>query len=511
MQCCRGLFVLMDDLWSLSLACATISAGGSGNVYVKFILLAAIIMFFSLTTVFVFYSLTSMAAVKPNVLISDNAVLQQGISVPIWGTAHNGEKVIVKFQNQTVSTTAKDGRWMVRLKPLKPGGPFTMTISGESTIKLKNILVGEVWVCSGQSNMELGLSAVDGGDRAIAAAQDPMLRLFTVSHNPQDKPVSEVEGSWAECKPDSVRNFTAVGYYFGRDLRKSQNVPIGLIQSAASATLVEAWTSKRAVSVDTDLQNSIDKLSGDWKLRNTPCALYNGMIAPLQPYAIRGVIWYQGEKNVGQANQYEKKFTSMIRNWREDWGEGDFPFLFVQLAPFMKIVSEPEESKWAELREAQLKTSLHCPNTAMAVITDAGDPDAIHPRKKEPVGSRLALAARSLAYGEKVVSSSPLYKSLQIKGDRALLSFTNIGSGLVAKDGDLKGFTIAGADKKWHNARATIQGNKIAVSSPDVPNPIAVRYGWANCPVVNLYNKEGLPASPFRTDRFDITSGSQQD
>jgi sialate O-acetylesterase len=243
---------------------------------------------------------------------------------------------------------------------------------------------------------------------------------------------------------------------------------------------------------------------------NWPTALYNGMIAPLIPYGIRGVIWYQGESNAGRAYEYRTLFPTMIKNWRADWKQGDFPFLFVQLAPWMPIVKEPQESAWAELREAQLLTSIYLPKTAMAVITDAGDPDDIHPRKKEPAGARLALAARALAYKEKIEYSGPVFHGMKVADGKVVLSFKHVGDGLSSGGDKLTGFTICGKDRKWVNARAEIHNNKVLVWSPKVPEPVAVRYGWANCPVCNLQNKERIPASPFRTDDFPILTGPKQ-
>jgi sialate O-acetylesterase len=506
------------------------------------ILLAAV-------AVWVTVPVPAQATVKPHVLITDGMVLQQGMNVPIWGTADEGEQVTVRFQNQEFTTTAKDGKWEVRLDDLKPGGPFEMTIAGKNTLQFKNVLVGEVWVCSGQSNMEWLVSASAHADKTIAESKNPRIRLFTVAKRPAAVPLHTVHGSWLECGPQTVANFSAVGYFFGRDLQKARNVPVGLIHTSWGGTPAESWTSKPALEAESalkymadrqaqalarypqDLDNYIAALTrfkeGVVKAqaagRDFPdppgqladparnawgaSTLYNGMIAPLIPYGIRGAIWYQGESNVGRAYEYRTLLSTMIKDWRANWNQGDFPFLIVELAPFMKKETQPTESQWAELREAQVWTAQHVPNTAVAVITDVGEEFDIHPRRKAPVGARLALAARALANGEQIEYSGPVYSSMEVEGNKALLSFTHVGGGLVAKDGPLQGFTIAGEDHKFVNAQAEIQGDKVAVWSPHVSHPVAVRFGWANFPVVNLWNKAGLPASPFRTDDFPMLTG----
>ena len=478
----------------------------------------------------------SYAVVKPHGLITTGAVLQQGVDVPIWGTANDGEKVTVKFQDQSVSTVATAGRWLVKFKPLKTGGPFVMTISGENTIEVHDLLVGEVWVCSGQSNMQFKLKEATNSAAAIAAANDPLLRVLTVAPNYQAEPQSDLAVAWLACNPTNAPGFTAVGYFFGRDLRQALKVPVGLIHSSVGGTPAQAWASPavlranplfkgffegHAQSVSNYLpalaQFKADEpqLQEKWKaaadlakqagkpeprppsppanpVNRGPGCLYNGMIAPLLPYAIRGVIWYQGESNVSNPQQYATLFPTLIKDWRTVWGQGDFPFLFVQIAPF--------HSMTPELREAQLRTWQTTPKTAMAVITDCGEATNIHPRQKEPVGQRLALAARAIAYGEPIEYSGPMYESLTVTGGQAVLSFQHTGAGLVAIGGDLKGFTIAGPDKVFTNASATIKDRQVIVANPGVPQPVAVRYGWSNVPNVNLYNQEGLPATPFRTD-----------
>lgn len=447
----------------------------------------------------------AVAAVAPASIFTDNAVLQRGISVPVWGTANDGEKVTVRFQKQEVSTTAKDGKWMVRLAPLKAGGPFTLKIND---IEFKNILVGEVWICSGQSNMAWTVNNTTTGPVDIARSENPDIRLFTVPLKASYTPLTNIESQWVTCEPATTKTFSAVGYYFGRALQKALDVPVGLINTSWGGTFAEAWTSLEGFKAMPEFASWVaDEYTQKADGPNHASVLYNAMINPLVPYAFRGAIWYQGESNAGRAFTYRTLFPGMIKSWRDAWGQGDFPFLFVQLAPYMKIEDAPQDSAWAELREAQLLTLKASPKTGMAVITDVGNPNDIHPRDKEPVGARLALAARKIAYGQDIVDAGPIYKGMKTRGSSITLYFDNVGSGLVAKDGKLTGFAIAGADQKfvWADARI-VDDNKVLVSAPSVVNPVAVRYGWANCPVVNLWNKDGLPASPFRTDDFPMVT-----
>ena len=449
---------------------------------------------FLLILSFLALSAASFAVVTPNGLISENAVLQQGIKVPIWGTADPGEKVTVKFLGQEVSTVAKNGWWMVYLNPLKPGGPYTMRIND---LEIKNILVGEVWVCSGQSNMAWQVKSAENGEQVASEAKDPMLRLFLV---PKMRDPQKVPQAWKECSPDSAITFSAVGYFFGKHLREALKVPVGLIDSSIGGTPADAWTSRSALLSNAALKGIVET---PW---TRVSYLYNSMIAPLVPYGIRGAIWYQGESNARRAYQYRELLSTMIKNWRDVWGEGDFPFLIVQLAPFGREDPKRPDPSWAELRESQVQVTQTVPKTGIAVITDIGEELNIHPVKKDPVGERLALAARAIAYDEQLVYSGPIYKSCRIKGDKVIVSFDHIGSGLMAKDGELKGFTICGEDRSFVPAQAKIEKSKVVIRSPDVPKPVAARYGWSNWMVVNLFNKQGLPASPFRTDDFPLTT-----
>ena len=619
------------------------------------------------------------AAIIPNSLFSDNAVLQRNQPLPVWGTAKTGEKVRVEFAGQMVSTVAKDGKWLIRLKLLQPGGPFTMTITGDdNSLTLTNILVGDVWLASGQSNMQDPLgptwwaAPISHWQAEVAAADHPQIRQFKVPMVVSYRPGSDANGSWAVCSPKTAGDFSAAGYFFARDLQPTIKVPIGILFSAWGGTVAEAWTSAESLAKIPDFTNALaaihnvdpsqyprflaewydtndpgsaahpawsDALAdfNDWKTMklptywqhaglsnfngivwfrkeidlpgtwtgkaaslhldtiddqdttwvngirvgamfsfadrrnylvpagvlklgrnvitirvldagglggiygqsanmklelpgNTPMAsidlagewhykattplaklppipsnpinnpnvvtvLYNAMIAPLRPFPIKGVIWYQGESNDDsnqRARQYRTLFPLLINDWRQHWGIGKFPFLFVQIAPYNQMTPE--------IREAQLLTLKKVQNTGMVVLTDVGDADNIHPADKQTVGARLALAARALAYHEKVEFSGPLFQSMKIKGHQVSLRFTHVDGGLVAKGGPLKGFTIAGTDKRFVPAQAKIAGDTIVVTSDQVSAPVAVRFGWSNVPDVNLYNQAGLPASPFRTD-----------
>lgn len=596
--------------------------------------------------------------------------------------ADPGEKVTVEFAGQSVAAVAAaDGKWLIRLAPLATGEPRSLMVTGKNKIVITDLLVGEVWIASGQSNMErqLGLRAgqkpIVNWEPTAAAANQPAIRQFYVPQTKSYAPQPTVAGSWTVCTPETVKNFTAVGYFFARDLHAARQVPVGIIHSSWGGTPAEAWTSEAALrqlpdftdslaalkklvadpdlarretqakqeawyqkvdpgskpaaawsaahlemsdwrtmalptflesagypdfdgifwlrrtfelpnewdggdvelhlgavdDADTTWVNGVSVgattgwevprvyrvpgallkrganviavrvldtggggglyggndamrlifsaggkaeslfLAGTWRCKpgvalsisgwppadfsqspNTPTILYNAMIAPLLPYAMRGVIWYQGEANVGRERQYRELFPALIADWRQAWGLGDFPFLFVQIAPYNTMSPE--------IREAQLLTLNRAKNTAMAVTIDCGDANDIHPANKEPVGARLALAARALAYGEKLEHSGPIYESLEVKGAEAVLSFTHLGGGLVAKDSALKGFTIAGADKVFRPAQAEIRGDNVVVHAAEVKQPVAVRYGWANMPEGNLFNQTALPASPFRTD-----------
>ncbi|MBS2211302.1 sialate O-acetylesterase [Carboxylicivirga mesophila] len=637
----------------------------------------------------VFSNFPGKADVKLADVFSDNMVLQRNLHVNVWGSAEPGEKVMLSFNGQKLRAKAdKTGEWQVVLEPMKAGGPFIMIIKGKNELVLKNILIGDVWVCSGQSNMQWPVSKSINAEEEIKAANYPSIRLFDVPRSVSNVPVDSIPNAkWKECSPEMIKNFSAVGYYFGRDLQKEIDLPIGLIHTSWGGTCAETWTSRAFITKlpkyeefgeridnydvntvaqkyeddlkkalggfpekevgmaeqwmkpdtdrsewlsmtlptlwenagynrlngrvwfsfdcslteleldsiaqlhlgqihDSDIiwvngvkvggmnwanevervypvpvqllktgQNNItvrvedkyykggfaskaDKmffqlgekkipLSGDWQFKvdtvipdfnpfpnDAPSLLYNAMIHPLIPYGIKGVIWYQGESNTPRAKEYALTFPNMINNWRADWQQGDFPFLFVQLANYQQAQKMAKDDAWAELRESQTKT-LGVKNTGMAVAIDIGEAHDIHPKNKQDVGHRLMLSALNVAYAKDVVYSGPLFKSMQIDGDKAIISFDHVGSGLLVKSkhGYVNEFEMAGEDKQFHWAQAQIEGNKVIVWSDNVDQPVAVRFAWSRNPSkFNLYNKEGLPASPFRTDDWEgVTDGKSFD
>ncbi|WP_430814954.1 sialate O-acetylesterase [Carboxylicivirga sp. RSCT41] len=634
-------------------------------------------------------AVTSKADVKLADVFTDNMVLQRHMNVKVWGNADPGEKVWLTFKGQKLRAEAdKAGEWLMVLEPMKAGGPYEMTIRGKNEVVLKNILIGDVWICSGQSNMQWPVSKSNNAEQEIKEANYPNIRLFEVPRTVSNVPVDNIpNGKWKECSPETVKNFSAVGYYFGRDLQKEIDVPIGLIHTSWGGTCAETWTSKTFITKlpkyadfgeridkydystaarkyendlkkalggfpekekgmkeqwmlpDTDRSkwlsmtlptlwenagynrlngrvwfsfdfnlrtddlhsvaqlhlgqihdsditwvngvrvgglnwaNTVERnyplpaqllkvgknnitvrvedkyykggfaskadklflqledkkvpLSGEWRFKvdtvipdfkpfpnDVPSLLYNAMVNPLIPYGIKGVIWYQGESNTPRSKEYALTFPNMINNWREDWQQGDFPFLFVQLANYQQPEKKPKNDAWAELRESQAKT-LHLDNTGMAVAIDIGEANDIHPKNKQDVGNRLMLSALQVAYGKEIVHSGPIYETMQIKGNKAIISFEHIGSGLLAKSkhGYINEFEIAGADKLFHWAKAKLQGDKVIVWSDKVEKPVAVRFAWSRNPAeFNLYNKEGLPASPFRTDDWEgVTDGKSFD
>jgi sialate O-acetylesterase len=481
----------------------------------------------------------ALADVRLPQVIADGMVLQRDLPLPIWGWATPGEDVTVSIAGQKVSAKADAlGRWQIKLAPLAASAkPLEMAIAGKNTLQIKNLLVGEVWVCSGQSNMELPVKGVMHANQEIAAADQPTIRLFQVQRGVAGTPGSDVQGRWEVCTPESVKGFSAVGYFFARNLQKALDVPVGLIGTNWGGTRIEPWTPAEAfadlpklhdVAEQVALQDQQQAKAMElfvpavevWvkaaraaqdkrrtlplmpslppcSLDNTkPTGLYNGMVAGLVPYGIRGAIWYQGESNRGEGMLYLEKMKALIGGWRKAWGQGDFPFYYVQLAPYRydaNLYALPE------IWEAQV-AALSIPNTGMAVTNDIGTIGNIHPVNKQDVGKRLALWALAKTYGQKdLVYSGPLFKSMKVEGSKIRVSFDHVGAGLVSRDEEpLSWFELAGADGKFVKADATIDGDTVLVGSDEIVQPLSVRFAWSQVAVPNLMNKEGLPASAFR-------------
>lgn len=454
----------------------------------------------------VFTNYSAVAAIKLPALVGDNMILQRNVKIPIWGWANPGEKIEVYFNKKHFkTTTGADSKWHLKLNSYKAGGPYTMEIKGDDNqITIKNILIGDVFVCSGQSNMEAGINKILYSSE-IASSDNDNIRQFKVNRMGSDTVREDIllHTGWKSASPNTIGSFTAVGYFFARDLYDKIKIPIGIINTSYGSALVEAWTSKEGLKDFPEFYTQA-KVKTE---QSNPMYLYNAMLAPLTNYAIKGFVWYQGEFNSRRAFQYRTLFPAMINDWRTKFNQGNLPFLIVQLPNYDAIVTTPRESAIAELREAQAM-ALSLPNTAMAVTIETNSNTDLHPKEKKPIGIRLSLAAQKLIYGKKNIASGPIYDSQTIIGNNIEIKFKEIGGGLKSANGALAQFAIAGADKKFVNAKAIIKGNTVMVSSAEIANPVAVRYAWADNPMgANLYNVEGLPAAPFRTDEWPgITS-----
>jgi len=491
------------------------------------------------------------AAVRANVtlprIFGNDMVLQREMTVPVWGWADPGEKVAVRVDDKEAASAVADekGQWMVKLPAMPAGGPHKLTIVGKNTIELANVLAGEVWICSGQSNMEMGVAACKDAQKEIADANYPQIRLFLVDKKTSGYPLNDVGGNWRLCNPANIAaggwgGFSAAAYYFGREIHKGLNVPVGLIDTSWGGTRIEPWTPPEGFAQMPALQGivtAIEKANAEYPKtcaqtldqleaaipparkaladgkpmpplptvprhpldhEQQPTGLYNAMVRGFVPFASRGAIWYQGESNLGEGMLYFEKMKALISGWRKVWGQPDMALYFVQLAPF-RYGGDPY--RLPGIWEAQTAV-LTLPNTGMAVTTDISTINDIHPPNKQDVGKRLALAALAKTYGKKeIVYSGPMYKSMKADGSTIRLSFDHVGGGLASRDGkDLTWFEIAAADKAFVKAQAKIEGETVVVSSEKVAQPIAVRFGWNELAEPNFMNKEGLPASPFRTE-----------
>jgi sialate O-acetylesterase len=509
-------------------------------------------------------ALAAAAAVAPaysNVtlapLFADHAVLQSGKPVPVWGRADPGEKVTVKYLEYAADGLADpDGRWVARLPAMPPQATGAeLLATGKNSIRIQDVVVGEVWLCSGQSNMEFTVDdpksaafRLQNAEKEVAGANYPLIRQFKVARQVSEKPADTVGGAWAVCSPGAVGQFTAVGYFFARDIFRRFGLPVGIVDSTWGGTPVESWMSPAALASDPAFavvgkrwkqtlaeypakKTAFNSALAEWTREEaaataagearhaaflkahprprepngpgsswTPACLFNGMINPLLPYGIRGALWYQGESNANYASEYHGLFASMITAWRSHFGQGDFPFYWVQLASY-KAPTDPTGETWAWLREAQTQT-LGLPATGQALAIDIGDPENIHPSNKQEVGRRLALMAKAQVYGLSVDYSGPVFTRAVVEGNAIRVHFDFADNGLTAGEKPLQSFVIAGADRKFHPASASISGSTVLVRSAEVPAPLAVRYAWQNAPEANLFNGAGLPATPFRSDSW---------
>jgi sialate O-acetylesterase len=492
---------------------------------------------------FIVINYSAFSAVKLPAIISNNMVLQQNTKAALWGWADAGEKVSIttSWDNKTTTITAgADGKWITWVKTGAAGGPYTIRFKASNEITVENVLLGEVWLASGQSNMEFfvaktrssSYTGVINYEEEIKVANYPMIRQIDVANKNAAEPQDDFKGDWKICSPQTVDTFSAVAYYFALKIHKETGFPVGIINSTWGGTAAESWTKKEVLTADNDLAVSVNRFDSlvkaypdalakynasldAWKLDSVnlpkprpilrpnndkaPFRLYNAMIAPLKPYTLRGVIWYQGESNADRAYNYRKLFPAMIANWRDDFQNKKLPFYFVQISP--------HRSQNAEIRDAQLYALRTVPYTGMAVTTDNGDSLDIHPRNKKLVGERLSVWALHNEYGKKDVEvSGPLFSSMKTDGNKIRIKFDHVDGGLEARDGALIEFTIAGDDQVFVPANASIEGNEVVVWSEQVAKPAAVRFAWKNIPRPNFYNKSGLPASPFRTDNWKLTT-----
>lgn len=480
----------------------------------------------------------ALAELKLSPVFGDSMVVQRDEPIHIWGWTAPGTAVKVEMAGHSGSDQADDqGRFDVMLDPLPAGGPHEMVVQADESKTFGDVLVGEVWVCSGQSNMAFAVASANDPDLESLSAKYPNIRLISVPQVGSQEPLNDFAGKWEACTPETVKNFSAVGYFFGRQLHQTLDVPIGLIDNAWGGSAAEAWVRRDLLEKDGKYDELLDRWAttektydheaalAQWKERvakweetkkgnkpreprnpllgqHRPANLYNGVLHPVLGYTIRGAIWYQGESNAGRAYQYRDLFPLMIQSWRDEWGQGDFSFYWVQLADFKPEVDKPAESDWAELREAQTMTMSKLANTGEAVITDLGEAADIHPKNKQDVAKRLARWALAKDYGIDIAHQSPTYKSMETSGGKAILEFDHFGKGLDTFDvREPIGFAIAGDDKVFVNANARIVGkDKVEVWSESVSQPVAVRYAWADNPICNVQSADGLPMTPFRTD-----------
>ncbi len=506
---------------------------------------------FLLSALFLLFSTPIFSQLRLPSIFGDHMVLQQKQSNTVWGWANANETVTIRIFGQSHTTSAdQKGHWKIKLRPIPAGGPYRMQIEGDkSQFFFDDVLVGEVWICSGQSNMAWTVNNSNSAELELLTANYPNIRLISVPRVGTQNAQDDFEGEWSLCSPETVKDFSAVGYFFGRRLHQALDVPIGLIDNAWGGSAAEAWIKRDVLEndgrfdelmkywKDTESDYDYETLLEDWKKRvdawesqdateregprprqpgnlmtgnHRPANIYNGVLHPTIGYGIKGVIWYQGESNASRAYQYRDLFPLMIDHWREEWDQGDFPFYYVQLADFQSETDKPGDSNWAELREAQTMTMDHLSNVGEAVIIDVGEGRDIHPRNKQTVANRLARWALGRDYHKDILYRSPTYQSMSKDDNKIVLTFNHVGQGLYTFDTrEARGFSISGDDQQFVWAQAKIiSSNQVEVWSDKVQDPVAVRYAWANNPVCNMYSRDGLPMTPFRTDDWPgVTAG----
>ena len=448
------------------------------------------------------------AEIKLPAIFGDNMVLQQQTNAALWGVAAPNKTVKITTSWNKKSYSAKadtEGKWKVKVQTPSAGGPFSITLSDEKSLTLNNVLIGEVWVCSGQSNMQMTMSGyrnqpVLGANEAIATSKNENIRLFTVERNKSLETLDDFKGSWLECEPGSVVDFSAAAYFFGKMVQQALGVPVGLICSSWGGTRIEPWISESGIKNFNWVKMPDKKMTGDFN-QQTPTVLYNAMISPMVGYAIKGALWYQGESNRNEPAEYEKLLPGLSENWINEWGIGDFPLYYVQIAPYNYGANGLNS---AFIREAMLKVSKN-PNLGMACLMDAGEETCIHPANKKAAGERLAYLALTKTYGQKGIEfSGPVLKEMKIEGSIVKLTFEHAKNGLTTFGKDLKNFKVAGENKNFVPAQAFITNQGISVYAPNVEKPVAVRYAFDDFVIGELFNTEGLPASSFRTDDWEM-------
>lgn len=441
------------------------------------------------------------ANVSVNSLFSSGMVLQRNSPIDVWGTASNGEKVTVSIDTQQISTTCSGGKWAVKLKPMSASGPYTLTVAGNNQITVSDVHVGDVWLLCGDENISMPLSLTADASAALNASSDSDLRIYTVPATQQPTTPTLPAKTWIVTDNLNVLSTSAIAYIFGRQLRQQTNTPIGIILCTAEFSTVQSWINPQTTPMPGNIMRSHNS-------RIDGSATYNAVIAPLVPYSLKGVVWYQANANLSEAYRYRYYLSDLIRGWRSAWGHSDMPFLVVQPCSDDPYASSNilQQSHWAELRDSQTMVTKIAKNTALVNIIDLAEQIEGVPQNKKLIAQRIALIALGKIYKLSVEHAGPQFLKLDIMGNQAVVNFVNTSNGLIGRSGTVQGFAVAGSDRRWYSADAYVVGDRVMVSSTNVSLPVAVRYGWADRPELNLYNRAGFPAYPFRTDTWPLST-----